>query len=117
MSSVDKQLDDLQAEIDAEVPADITVSDVKYEGPELVIYTPHPKRFADDGNLVRKLASKLRKRITIRPDPSALADPSTAEAQIRSVIPDEANVTDLDFHHDTGEVVIEAAKPDRKSVV
>ena len=111
MSSVDNQLDELKAEIEAEVPADIVVSDVKYEGPELVIYTPHPKRFAKDGDLVRSLASKLRKRITVRPDPEALAEPETAEPKIESVIPDAAGVTDLDFHHDTGEVVIEAEKP------
>ncbi len=111
MSSVDKQLDELKAEIDAEVPADITVSDVTYEGPELVIYTPHPKRFARNGELVRNLASKLRKRITVRPNPDALPAPTSAEDDIRSVIPDEAGITDLDFHQDTGEVVIEAEKP------
>jgi arCOG01782 universal archaeal KH-domain/beta-lactamase-domain protein len=111
MSSVDQQLDDLKAEIDDEIPPDITVSDVKYEGPELVLYTPHPKQFAEDGDLVRSLASKLRKRITVRPDPEALSDPSTADSKIRSVIPDDAGVTDLDFHEDTGEVIIEAEKP------
>ena len=111
MSSVDKQLDDLKAEIDEEVPPDITVSDVKYEGPELVIYTPHPKKFAADGDLVRNLASQLRKRITVRPDPEALSDPASADTKIRSVIPDDAGVTDLDFHEDTGEVIIEAQKP------
>ena len=111
MSSVDKQLDDLKAEIDTEVPADITVSDVTYEGPELVIYTPHPKRFAQNGDLVRNLASKLRKRITVRPDPEALSAPKKAENEIMSVVPEEAGVTDLDFHQDTGEVIVEAEKP------
>jgi len=111
MSSVNKQLDDLKAEIDEEVPPDITVSDVKYEGPELVLYTPHPKEFAEDGDLVRNLASKLRKRITVRPDPAALSEPPSADSNIRSIIPDDAGVTDLDFHEDTGEVVIEAQKP------
>ncbi|ATW86941.1 hypothetical protein halTADL_0119 [Halohasta litchfieldiae] len=111
MSSVDKQLDDLKAEIDTEVPADITVSDVTYEGPELVIYTPHPKRFAQNGDLVRNLASKLRKRITVRPDPEALSAPKKAENEIMSVVPEEAGVSDLDFHQDTGEVIIEAEKP------
>jgi len=111
MSSVDKQLDDLKAEIDTDVPADITVSDVTYEGPELVIYTPHPKRFAQNGDLVRNLASKLRKRITVRPDPEALSAPKKAENEIMSVVPEEAGVSDLDFHQDTGEVIIEAEKP------
>ncbi|MEF8854701.1 MAG: beta-CASP ribonuclease aCPSF1, partial [Haloarculaceae archaeon] len=37
--------------------------------------------------------------------------PGDAEEQIRAVIPAEAGVTDLDFHVDTGEVVVEAEKP------
>ncbi|KAB1196895.1 MULTISPECIES: beta-CASP ribonuclease aCPSF1 [Haloferax] len=111
MSSVDKQLENLKAEITNELPRDISVSDVKYEGPELVVYTRDPKKFAKNGDLIRKLASKLRKRITVRPDPDVLSDPREAEPQIMDVIPEEAGVTDLDFHVDTGEVVIEAQKP------
>jgi hypothetical protein len=111
MSSVDTQLEELKSEIVAELPSDISVTDVTYEGPELVVYTRDPKRFAKNGDLVRDLAGKLRKRITIRPDPEALASPTRAQNQIHDVLPDEAGVTDLDFHHDTGEVVIEAQKP------
>jgi KH/beta-lactamase-domain protein len=111
MSTVEQQLDDLKAQIAEEIPDDISISGVTYEGPELVIYTRDPKRFAQNGDLIRTLAGKLRKRITVRPDPDALSRPGDAEAEIRSVIPEEAGVTDLDFHADTGEVVIEAQKP------
>ncbi|WP_251330012.1 beta-CASP ribonuclease aCPSF1 [Haloplanus pelagicus] len=111
MSSVDKQLEELKAEIEDELPPGISVSDVKYEGPELVVYTRDPKEFASNGDLIRKLASKLRKRITVRPDPDVLIDAREARERIRSVIPEDAGVTDLDFHVDTGEVVIEAEKP------
>jgi len=111
MSNVERQLEDLQAEIEREVPDDISITDVTYEGPELVVYTRDPKQFAGDGDLIRRLASKLRKRITVRPDPEVLSRPDTAREQILDVIPEEAGVTDLDFHIDTGEVVIEAEKP------
>jgi len=111
MSRVDQQLDDIEATIRQEVPSDISISDVTYEGPELVVYTRDPKTFAQDGDLVRRLASKLRKRITVRPDPDVLSHPEEAREEIRRVIPEEAGVTDLDFHADTGEVVIEAQKP------
>ncbi|WP_121821841.1 beta-CASP ribonuclease aCPSF1 [Halostella salina] len=111
MSSVEQQLDDLHEEITSELPNDISVSDVKYEGPELVVYTRDPKKFAQKGDLIRQLASKLRKRITVRPDPDVLSEPRDAREQIRNVIPEDAGVTDLDFHADTGEVVIEAEKP------
>ena len=111
MSTVDKQLETVRATIDEEVPREITVSDVTYEGPELVIYTRDPKKFARNGDLVRRLASKLRKRITVRPDPDVLTPPSQAEDEIMRVVPEEAGVSDLDFHTDTGEVIIQAAKP------
>ncbi len=111
MSLVDQQLDELKTTIVEELPDTVSVSDVRYEGPELVIYTRDPKEFASNGDLVRNLASKLRKRITVRPDPDALSPPHEAEDRILDVIPEDADVTELDFHEDTGEVVIEAAKP------
>ena len=111
MSAVERQLDDIKETIASEVPNDVSVSDVKYEGPELVVYTRDPKRFAGDGDLIRRLASQLRKRITVRPDPDVLSRPGEARERTREIIPDEAGVTDLDFHADTGEVVVEAEKP------
>ncbi|WP_159901114.1 beta-CASP ribonuclease aCPSF1 [Salinirussus salinus] len=111
MSTVDKRLEEMRSEVEQEVPGDITITEVTYEGPELVIYTRDPKKFAQDGDLVRRLASKLRKRITVRPDPSSLAPPESAREEIERIIPEEAGVADLDFHADTGEVVIEAEKP------
>ncbi|UIP01049.1 beta-CASP ribonuclease aCPSF1 [Halobaculum sp. CBA1158] len=111
MSQVEKQLADTKAQIESEIPDDVSVTDVKYEGPELVIYTRHPKEFAQNGDLVRRLASKLRKRITVRPHPDVLSKPREARAKIEEIIPDDAGVADLDFHEDTGEVVIEAEKP------
>ncbi|WP_280537051.1 beta-CASP ribonuclease aCPSF1 [Halopenitus sp. POP-27] len=111
MSQVDTQLEDIRSQIEQEIPNDVTITDVKYEGPELVVYTRDPKRFAGDGDLIRRLASQLRKRITVRPDPSTLSPPSEARQQVLDVVPEEAGISDLDFHADTGEVVIEAQKP------
>ncbi|MFC6872520.1 beta-CASP ribonuclease aCPSF1 [Halobellus marinus] len=111
MNSVDTQLEELKREVTAELPADVSVTDVTYEGPELVIYTRDPRRFAENGDLVRELAGKFRKRISVRPDPTALTPPEQARSRIREIISDDAGVTHLDFYEDTGEVVIEAEKP------
>jgi KH/beta-lactamase-domain protein len=111
MSTVDRRLEEIRTEIENEVPPAISITEVTYEGPELVVYTRDPKKFAQNGDLIRQLASQLRKRITVRPDPSVLTPPTDARERIRAVIPEEAGVTDLDFHPDTGEVVIEAEKP------
>jgi KH/beta-lactamase-domain protein len=111
MSSVENQLDDLRSEIAAEIPSDVSVSSVTYEGPELVVYTRDPRKFARKGDLVRQLAGKLRKRISVRPDPEVLIPPEEAEPKLRGVVPEDAGVTELDFHPDTGEIVVEAEKP------
>ena len=111
MSTVDKQLESVRATIDEEVPNRISISDVTYEGPELVIYTRDPKAFATDGDLVRRLASKLRKRITVRPDPDVLTHPESAREEIRELVPEDAVISDIQFLADTGEVIISAENP------
>ena len=113
MSTVDKQLESVRATIDEEVPNRISVSEVTYEGPELVIYTRTPEEFASDADLVRRLASKLRKRITVRPDPDVLTPPETAESEIRDLVPDDADIDGIRFLGDTGEVRISARQPGR----
>lgn len=111
MSTVDKQLDDIASTITNQLPNEISVTDVTYEGPELVIYTRDPKAFADNGDLIRNLAGQLRKRITVRPEPDALTPEPAAREAVNEVIPDKADIEALDFHEDTGEVVIQAKKP------
>ncbi|MFW6449225.1 MAG: KH domain-containing protein, partial [Halobacteriota archaeon] len=111
MSIVEERLDEIKGIIAAETPATISVSSVTYEGPELVVYTNDPREFASQGDLIRRLASKLRKRITIRPDPSALMPADRAREHILEVLPEDAGVTDLEFQEDIGEVLIEAEKP------
>jgi KH/beta-lactamase-domain protein len=106
---IDERLKELKDKINEKVPAGITVSEVEFEGPELVIYTDDPKRFADEADLIRILARDLRKRIVVRPN--VLEDPEKAVQDIRSVVTENAGITDIFFDADTGEVLIEAEKP------
>ncbi len=99
----------LKDKINEKVPHGITVTQVEFEGPELVIYTDDPKRFADEADLIKVLARDLRKRIVVRP--TILEDPEKAYNEIKSVVPDTAGITDIFFDADTGEVLIEAEKP------
>jgi hypothetical protein len=82
---------------------------VEFEGPELVIYTEDPKKFADQADLIKILARDLRKRIVVRP--TILEEPDRAAGKINEVVPATAGITDLFFDADTGEVLIEAEKP------
>ena len=107
--TIEDRLRDLKEKIAGIVPAGISVSQVEFEGPELVIYTEDPKKFADQADLIKILARDLRKRIVVRP--TILEEPERAVGRINEVVPNTAGITDLFFDADTGEVLIEAEKP------
>ncbi|MFQ6119921.1 MAG: beta-CASP ribonuclease aCPSF1 [Methanosarcinales archaeon] len=109
--SVEKVLSELKQKVRENLPNGVTISDVEFEGPELVIYTEEPRKFANNGEIVRSLAKDLRKRIVVRPDPKMLLDPAKAIKKINEIIPEDAGVKDHYFDPDTGEVIIEAEKP------
>ncbi|MDI6719475.1 MAG: beta-CASP ribonuclease aCPSF1 [Methanomicrobiales archaeon] len=106
---IEERLKELKEKINSIVPRGITVSQVEFEGPELVIYTDDPKVFAEQADLIKVLARDLRKRIVVRPN--VLEDPEVALNEIRAVVAESAGITDVFFDADTGEVLIEAEKP------
>ena len=50
---IEERLKELKDKINEKVPHGITVTQVEFEGPELVIYTDDPKRFADEADLIK----------------------------------------------------------------
>ncbi|MCD4841425.1 MAG: beta-CASP ribonuclease aCPSF1 [Methanosarcinales archaeon] len=109
--SVEQVLEELKAKISKKLPAGVTISLIEFEGPELVIYTPEPKKLADNGDVIRNLAKDLRKRLVVRPDPGVLADPEIVIEMISGIVPEDAGISSHYFDPDTGEVIIEAEKP------
>jgi KH/beta-lactamase-domain protein len=93
------------------LPADIEVTDIELEGPHIVLYTKQLDAFLSGGDLLRQVAQRLRRRVLVRSDPAILIDPKEAEKQIRELIPPEAEINQLFFEPETGEVTIEAANP------
>jgi len=104
-------LETMRNKLETEIPDDLTISRVTYEGPELVVYTETPRKFAEQDGLLPHLASTVRKRITVRPAAGTQTSERDAEARIRELIPEEAGITNLRFYPTTGEVVVEAEKP------
>ncbi len=108
---VEDILNRVKEEIKAVIPAEISITDIEFEGAELVIYTKDPEKFAEQSDLVRQLAKKLQKRIVVRADPSVLEDIEKAEKKIRELVPKDANLVNIYFEPDVGEVTIEVEKP------
>ncbi|HVL88506.1 MAG TPA: beta-CASP ribonuclease aCPSF1 [Candidatus Thermoplasmatota archaeon] len=108
---VEELLREIGETVRQEVPPGVEITDIEFEAATLVLYTKHPEKFAEQEDLVRRLAKRLRKRVVVRPDPSVLADVAEAEAKIRELVPAEAEITEIYFEPDVGEVMIEARKP------
>ncbi|UCH72046.1 MAG: beta-CASP ribonuclease aCPSF1 [Thermoplasmatales archaeon] len=109
--TVDDVLREIKGKVRGAIPPSIDVSDVEFEGALVVIYTKHPNKFAKNEELVRQLAKTLQKRIAIRPDISVITDTETAEKKIKNIIPKDAEITNIYFLPEVGEVTIEAMKP------
>ena len=106
---VEDRLKELKETINKKVPRGVEVTDVEFEGPEMVIYTDNPKKFAAEQDLIKTLARDLRKRIVVRPN--ILGDTEVAYDMVKKVVPEGAGITDIFFDTDTGEMLIEAEKP------
>ena len=108
---IDDVLREIKGKVRGVIPPSIDVSDVEFEGALIVIYTKHPDKFAKNEELVKQLAKMLQKRIAVRPDPSVITDIDTAEKKIKKIIPKDAEITNIYFLPEVGEVTIEAMKP------
>lgn len=109
--NTDRLFDNLREEIRRNVPSDLDITSIEFEGPLVVIYTKDFDKFSENGNITKVLASTLRKRFDIRPDPKTLENSDEVEKKIRNMSPEEAEVTGLFFDYDTGVVTVEAMNP------
>lgn len=105
-------IEELEKKVWESLPKTCQVTNVDFEGPEIILYTKNPKAFfAGTDNYVAKIAFELKKKISVRADKSLLQDPSTAKKQIEGLIPVEAGVKNITFVEPFCQVVIEADKP------
>ncbi|UCE09447.1 MAG: beta-CASP ribonuclease aCPSF1 [Candidatus Thorarchaeota archaeon] len=93
------------------LPRTASISAVEYEGPEIAIYSKAPKILHDEGDMIKSLARKMRKRLVVRSAPEVRLPHEDAERAVRELVPEEAEITSVDFDDSRGEVIIEAQKP------
>lgn len=109
--AAEELLKEIKRIVKEETPFAGAVSDIDFEGPRVVLYCKNLDLLIENGEAIKELARKIRKRIILRPDPSILTEKEKAEQQIRKLVPEEAGITDIIFSEDIGEVTIEAEKP------
>jgi hypothetical protein len=103
-------LKEVEKKVNEILPPSAAISSIDLEGPEIAIYTKDIGQFLSDENLIKKLASQLKKRFIVRSDSASLMDPEKAIEEIKKIIPPEAGVVGINFDTSFNEVVIEAKK-------
>jgi KH/beta-lactamase-domain protein len=108
---VEEKTTDLFEKVKSNLPEDAKISDIRFEGCEIVLYTKSKDFFTSDQTQIKDLVSSLKKRIILRPDPSICVDAETAMEIIKKLVPAEAGLKDIEFESEFGSVTIEAEKP------
>ena len=104
-------IDQLKADLISALPPNAQVSKVEFEGPFVVLYSLKPTVLMENGDIVKSLAKTLRKRIVIRSDVSVRLEKEEAKARIKEIVPENADITNIIFDDELGEVIVEAKKP------
>jgi uncharacterized protein len=98
-------------EIKSLLPRGSDVTDIEFEGANIVLYTKNKEFFLDNKGLIREIVGKIKKRVELRADPSLPLTLEKAEAKIRKIIPKEAGELNIIFDPQISQVIIEAEKP------
>ncbi len=98
-------------ELQGRLPADAKVSEVKFEGSELVIYTKSREFFQNSEEMIKNIVKELKKRVEVRPDLTITTDQEKTKEIINKIVPEEAGIQAIYFEPELGKVIIEAKKP------
>jgi KH/beta-lactamase-domain protein len=93
------------------MPKEAEITRIEFEGPRLAIYVKNVALLLEQSHIVTEIVNLLHKRVVIRSDPSIRLHESESERLIKSTVPAEAEITEINFDPTLGEVVIEAKKP------
>jgi len=97
--------------IKEELPKNAGITDISYEGSEIILYTENKEFFRDCTTLIKRIVNKIKKRIEVRADPSIVIEEEKATEIIRKAVPAEAGVKDIYFEPALSKVAIHAEKP------
>ena len=96
---------DIREVVKKSLPRSAAISSVEYEGPEIAIYSKAPKILIDDGDKIKALARKLRKRIVVRSSPEVRLTHEETENAVRELVPKEAEITSIAFDRHSGDLM------------
>jgi hypothetical protein len=101
---------DILKDIQKELPKGV-VSSANFEGANIVLYTDSPNFFLEGEGQIKEIVNKIKKRIELRAEGKLLESQESTEKQIRSIVTEEAEITQVLFDAPRSIVVIESKKP------
>ncbi|MFH0962357.1 MAG: beta-CASP ribonuclease aCPSF1 [archaeon] len=102
--------DELFAKIKQSLPKDAKLTDQRFEGANVVLFSANPKFVTGSTDLVKKIAKEVKKRIDVRADSSLVMKLEPAEEKIRELF-SEAEISSIEFDSGGSKVLIEAERP------
>lgn len=98
-------------EVEDHIPANASVSDLRFEASDIVIYTDSKEFFLDNSDVVKKLVSEFKKRVEVRPSSKLFKDPENAEKEVKDIVTDEAGLEDVIFQPSLGKMIVRVRRP------
>ena len=102
---------DILGQVKEGLPNVAQISDVLYEGANIVLYTKNQDFFLDSKDVIRNIVNKVKKRVELRMDPSMLVPPEDTQEIINKIVPKEAGLGEAWFDYKRSIAFIEAEKP------
>src|SRR3989344_1811162 len=87
------------------------ICEATFEGANIVLYTQNKNFLKEGGSRIKKIVDEIKKRVELRADQKILQDQEKTDKEIRKIVPEEAEITNLIFDPHRSIVVIEAKKP------
>jgi KH/beta-lactamase-domain protein len=87
------------------------INDASFEGANIVLYTDNEKFFKEGEGKIKEIVNEIKKRIELRADQKILMAQDKTEQEIRTIVPQDAEITDILFDFHRSIVVIEAKRP------
>lgn len=102
---------DVIDEIKQAIPKTAQITDISYEGSEIILYTKNKEFFRTCTSLIKSIVNKVKKRIEVRADTSILQGEEETKEFIKNTVPQDAGIKDIYFEPEFAKVVIHAEKP------
>ena len=110
--SFEGELKRIKDQIISHLPPEIKVKKIEFEGPEIAVYSENENLdLIESSDILKELAKTMRKRVVFRWNAEKRKDPSETEDYIRNLIVEGAGISNIEFDHTRGEVIIESIKP------